>query len=770
MLAGFPPVGDSIHMMKSNRVRGAFGIAALSVVVGCNESNPTPEAEPGEAAKTAALENGQNVVSTDEAGVATFVTGNLGAVPEFQAAGVAALEQSALAPVVAALAPTFHLAPANLVYTKGYVDTLTGDSHFRYAVRHNDLPVFGGELRLHARAGQVFAANTNVRSDLKAVEKATVSAEVAVSAAASDREALKGFVTSPDAELVYWRAGDELRLMYKLEQTGEKADGTPVRDILLVDATTGDVQLRIPTIHEALNRQMHNGANTSTLPGAVARTEGQAPHSDPVVNTNYDHLGTVYNCYNELFGRNSFDNAGAKLISTVHHQVNYVNAFWNGTQMVYGDGNGVDASNLADSLDVTAHELTHAVTDNESDLIYSNESGALNESMSDIFGAVCEWYGDGKGDVAPRHWLIGDTVWTPSIPNDALRYMNSPTLDGISQDYYPELYTGPQDFGGVHWNSGISNLAFYLLSQGGTHPRAKTTQVVAGIGIEKAARIFYKANADLLVPTSNFESIKTVTEQAAAQLGYDAATIASVTNAWKAVGVGVPIPPPVSTPIEKDVPVTNLSGTRGEKKYFTVTVPEGVYDLTFTISGGTGDADMYVRFNTPPKTDPGTYDCRPFKAGNEETCVFGAQQPGALLAPPQPGTWYVMLNGFSAYAGVTLKVSWKGGYMPLESGVSKMLSGAAGSSQVFTIQVPERRRGSGKNSLFIQTGEGSGNPDLYVRSASAPTKFEYDCRSVKEHMSEKCDLWNVPAGKYYIEVFGAKGGYQDIKLIASYLQ
>ncbi|MFP2913726.1 M4 family metallopeptidase, partial [Pyxidicoccus sp. 3LFB2] len=188
---------------------------------------------------------------------------------------------------------------------------------------------------------------------------------------------------------------------------------------------------------------------------------------DPVVNTNYDHLGTVYNCYSSLFGRDSYDNLGKVLISTVHHRVNYVNAFWDGTQMVYGDGDGVNASNLANSLDVTAHELTHAVTDTESDLIYSGESGGLNESMSDIFGAVCEWYGDGASDVSARHWLIGDDVWTPSIPNDALRYMNSPTLDGDSLDYYPDYSAGT----GVHYSSGISNLAFYLLSQGGTHPR-----------------------------------------------------------------------------------------------------------------------------------------------------------------------------------------------------------------------------------------------------------------------------------------------------------
>ncbi|NMO17189.1 peptidase [Pyxidicoccus fallax] len=741
-------------MVQSKRVRGAFGIAALSVVVGCNESTPTPEAnKTGEAAKTAAALDGQNIVSKDSAGVATFVTGNLGAAPEFPAAGANSLAASALAPVVEALAPTFHLAPANLVFKKGYTDK-QGDSHFRYAVRHNNIPVFGGEFRLHVRAGQIIAANTNVRSDLKADEKASIAGDTAVASVASDRGALPGFVTSPETELVYWRDGDELRLMYKVIQTGEKADGTPVRDIVLVDARNGDVQLRIPTIHEAINRRMHDGKNLSTLPGPIVRTEGQDPVADPVVNTNYDHLGTVYNCYSNLFGRDSIDNAGAMLISTVHHRVNYVNAFWDGTQMVYGDGDNVTATNLANSLDVTAHELTHAVTDYESELIYSGESGGMNESMSDIFGAVCEWYGDGAGDVTARHWLIGDDVWTPSIPNDALRYMNDPVLDGDSLDYFPDYYSGVD----VHYSSGIPNLAFYLLSQGGTHPRGKTTQVVAGIGIEKAARIWYKANADLLLPSSTFDQSKVATEQAAAQLGYDAATIASVSNAWKAVGVGVPVPPPVSTPIEKDVPATNLSGARGAKQYFSVTVPEGAYDLAFTLSGGTGDADMYVRFNNAPTTT--TYDCRPYRSGNNEACTFAA---------PSHGTWYVMLNGYTAYEGVSLTVTWKGGYIPLATGVPyKFFDGAAGSSTVFTIEVPERRPGSGTNSLAIQTGQGYGNPDLYVKRGSAPTKFDYDCRSVKEHMSEVCNLNNVPAGKYYIEVYGAKGGYTELAIIASY--
>jgi len=745
--------------MANHRVRSALGVAALSFLVGCNESTPAPEAKPQEtASKTAALDSaGTRTIAVDKTGpgeVASFKTfGAASGLPSLTLppAGVAALGKAELTTALAAVAPHFNLNAGDLFLKKAYTDR-QGDSHFRFGVTVNGFVVHKGELVINTRAGQIIAANTNTRSDLKADLKPTVSAEDAVASVLADRSNHEGLTTHKDAQLVYWRDGAELVLVYKIKQTGETADGLKVDDDVLVNAKNGDVIERLHNVHTALNRRMYNGNNTSTLPGTLVRTEGQPEHADPVVNTNYDHLGTVYDCYNELFGRDSIDNAGATLISTVHHRVNYVNAFWDGTQMVYGDGDGVNASNLANSLDVTAHELTHAVTDYESELIYSGESGGLNESYSDIFGAVCEWYGDGKV-VSARTWLVGDDIWTPSIPNDALRYMANPTQDGDSLDYYPDYSSGVD----VHYSSGISNLAFYLLSQGGTHPRNKTPTVVEGIGIEKAARIFYKANTDILVATSNFEAAKTATEQAAAQLGYDAATVTSVSNAWKAVGVGVPIIVD-DVVIEKDVPVINISGTKGEKKYYSIQVPEGAYDLNFTITGGTGDADMYVRYNNAPTTS--LYDCRPYKSGNEETCLFAA---------PSHGKWYVMLNGYSAFSGVTLKVTWKGGYIPVQSGVAvKNLSGAAGSSTVFTIDVPERRPGSGINSLYVQTGEGEGNPDIYVKLGSAPSKFDYDCRSVKEHQSEVCNLLNVPAGKYYIEVFGAKGGYAGIAFIASH--
>ncbi|QRO02594.1 M4 family metallopeptidase [Archangium violaceum] len=713
----------------------------------CNENTAPAGDKPAGVRTLASALGNNNIVDAEKDGTARFITGELGTLPASLSAEAALTAD--LGPALASIAPQFKLDPSNLILKRAYADA-QGDLHYRYGVLHNGRAIIGGELRLHARAGKIFAANTNVRGDLVGPEKASVAPEAAISAAAEDRLAPQSPSVAGEPSLSYFRAGDKLVLVYEVRQTGTQADGTPVDDSVLVNAIDGSVVERIPHIHTALNRKLYDGKTLSTLPGTLTRSEGEAAVADTVVNTNYDHLGTVYSCYSTLFARDSINNAGATLISTVHHRVKYVNAFWDGTQMVYGDGDNVTATNLANSLDVTAHELTHAVTDNESDLIYSGESGGLNESMSDIFGAVCEWYGDGKV-VSDRTWLIGDDVWTPATPGDALRYMANPTQDGDSLDYYPDYASGVD----VHYSSGISNLAFYLLSQGGTHPKGKTTQAVAGIGIEKAARIFYKANADIMTPSTTFEQAKVATEQAAQQLGYDAATIASVSNAWKAVGVGVPVPPPVNTPIEKNVPVTDVAGAKGSKQYYSFTVPEGATDLTVSIAGGTGDADLYVRFNNAPTTTQ--YDCRPYKSGNAETCTFAA---------PSQGTWYALLNGFSAYTGVTLSVTWKGGYVPIEEGVKLSgLSGVAGSDQVYKLPVVTSTKANTRTDLFVIIYGGKGNADLYVQHGSAPKAYEYECRGVSEHNLEICRIKGVRDGNYYIQVFGAKGGYEGLNLV-----
>jgi vibriolysin len=366
--------------------------------------------------------------------------------------------------------------------------------------------------------------------------------------------------------------------------------------------------------------------------------------------------------------------------------------------------------------------------------------------MSDIFAGVCESW--------TRNWAvdadifkIGEDIWTPGTAGDALRYMDDPSKDGSSLDFYGDYSSGVD----VHYSSGISNLVFALLSKGGTHPRGKTSNVVPAIGPEKAGRVFYKANTDLFTASTTFEQAKTYTVQAAESLfGVGSAEAAAVTEAWKAVGV--PPPPPVVNPLTNGVPVSSLSGSSGNKKYYALEVPAGQSALAFEISGGSGDADLYVRSGAVPSSS--TYDCRPYKAGNAELCSF---------TNPQAGTWYVMLNAYSAYSGVTLKGSYSGSGGGGGGGtpVTETASGTVARRELDHFGPYSVVAGTS----FQVTMTGSGNPDLYVRFGSAPTTNAYDCRSSNSGASETCTL-TVPAGQgsAYVMVRGASSGSYNLTL------
>jgi vibriolysin len=341
------------------------------------------------------------------------------------------------------------------------------------------------------------------------------------------------------------------------------------------------------------------------------------------------------------FGRDSYNAAGAQLKSTVHHSTNYTNAFWNGTQMVYGDSDGVQSAPLGLSGDVTTHELTHAVTEYESNLTYSGESGGINEALSDIFGAYCESYESGTWATTNAVFSVGDDVWTPATAGDALRYMYDPAKDGASHDYWTTSTKNVD----VHYSSGVANLAFKLLSTGGTHPRGKSTTVVPAIGVQKAGAIYYKANTDLFTASTNYAQAKTYLEQAATALyGAGSPEVAAVTASYTAVGVGGgTTPPPQTVYLNK----TGLAASTGASLSYTLAVPAGKAS-TFAISGGTGDADLYVRAGAAPTTS--TYDCRPYKAGNSESCSMPSKTADT--------TFYIVVRAYSTFSGVTLTGSY----------------------------------------------------------------------------------------------------------------
>jgi len=285
-------------------------------------------------------------------------------------------------------------------------------------------------------------------------------------------------------------------------------------------------------------RTIYDTHHTQNLPGDVVRTEGAPPGDDVAVNEAYDGLGATFDLYWEIFERNSIDDAGMPLNATVHFGQDYDNAFWNGQQMVFGDGDGDLFNRFTISIDVIGHELTHGVTEDEAQLAYFFQPGALNESVSDVFGSlVKQRMLNQTADQAD--WLIGAGLFTANVNGVALRSMKAP---GTAYDD-PVLGKDPQpahmddfvftfqDNGGVHINSGIPNHAFYLAAV-----------KIGGFAWEKAGRIWYETLRDSrLQPFWGFRRFARLSITVAGQLfGDGSAEQQAVREAWAEVGIDIP--------------------------------------------------------------------------------------------------------------------------------------------------------------------------------------------------------------------------------------
>ena len=278
---------------------------------------------------------------------------------------------------------------------------------------------------------------------------------------------------------------------------------------------------------EALERTVCDARHGHRLPGTRVRREGDPESSDPPVNQAYDGAGITHDFFSRVLGRNSVDGRGFPLVSTVHYGTNFNNAFWNGRQMIYGDGDNKLFSGFTRAIDVIAHELTHGVTQFTvpGGLDYSGQSGALNESFSDVFGSVVkQWHLD--QDVTQADWLIGSGIMMPAA-GKALRSMKDPGNPDLTWrgDDQPKSMDGYVNGGDVHTNSGIPNHAFYLAAT-----------ALGGHAWEKAAPIWYRA-LPLLTPESTFRDAAHATIHAVTLLGLGQQEKLAVSNAWKAVKV-----------------------------------------------------------------------------------------------------------------------------------------------------------------------------------------------------------------------------------------
>lgn len=285
----------------------------------------------------------------------------------------------------------------------------------------------------------------------------------------------------------------------------------------------------------APSRAVHDAHQTMDLPGSVVRTEGQGPTGDAATDEAFDGLGDTWALYADVYGRDSLDGHGLGLDATVHYGRDYDNAFWDGSQMVFGDGDGRVFQRFTIAVDVIGHELTHGVTELTVGLVYQGQSGALNESISDVFGSLVKQRALGQ-DAASADWLIGEGLFAPGIHGVALRSMKAPGTayddPAIGKDPQPASMDGyvetTDDNGGVHINSGIPNHAFYLAST-----------AIGGDAWQQSGQIWYDVlTSGSLPPQADFATFATATVTAAtARFGVGSTQATAVLSAWRQVGV-----------------------------------------------------------------------------------------------------------------------------------------------------------------------------------------------------------------------------------------
>jgi Zn-dependent metalloprotease len=299
-------------------------------------------------------------------------------------------------------------------------------------------------------------------------------------------------------------------------------------------ATPVDSEAEAAAEHKP-RRTIHDTRHTQELPGAVVREEGEKPVKDASVNRAYAALGATFDLYLAAYERWSIDGHGMALNASVHYGQGYNNAFWDGKQMVFGDGDGKVFRDFTLAVDVIGHELTHGVTQHTAGLEYSGQSGALNESVSDVFGSLIKQYGLSQ-TAEQADWLIGDGLFTEEVQGKALRSMKAPGTayddDVLGKDPQPatmdDYVRTSEDNGGVHINSGIPNHAFYQLAVD-----------LGGHAWERAGQIWYDTlRHPSLKPDADFAAFAGVT-LAAAKKRYGAGSkeLEAVTKCWSTVGV-----------------------------------------------------------------------------------------------------------------------------------------------------------------------------------------------------------------------------------------
>jgi Zn-dependent metalloprotease len=487
--------------------------------------------------------------------------------------------QRALAHLGGSAAAAARSGPADAFEASDLVVDPDGAEHVRFQRTHGGLPVIGGDLVVHSHATGSFSGVSQTMARPVAISLTPkLSGDAAAHFALRQFGHLGGKLGS--RQLVVYARGETPALAWNIAVNGVQSDGTPSEAHLIVDAHSAKLLDRWDDIHTAdavgtgvtlysgtvplhakPNKKstsfqlldatrgghfvvnMNNGTGTETNFKGKDNVWGSGVKTDPetaAADADYGQ-NTTWDYYTNVHGRNGIANDGKGARSRVHYSSAYDNAFWSDSCfcMTYGDGN---VFNPLVSLDVAGHEMTHGVTSRTAGLIYSGESGGLNEATSDIFGSMVEYYANNANDVGD--YLIGEEI--SKTAGKALRYMYSPNTDGASSDCY---FTGVGNID-VHYSSGVANHFYYMLAEG-TAPvdgpasptckgkdtrKASGTGTVVGIGRQKAEKIWYRALTIYMTSSETFAKARLDTVQAATDLfGAGSPETTAVGAAWDAV-------------------------------------------------------------------------------------------------------------------------------------------------------------------------------------------------------------------------------------------
>jgi bacillolysin len=444
-----------------------------------------------------------------------------------------------------------------------------GLTQTRYQQYVGDAAVYGGQITVLSRNGQQVVVVGNHYPNLDPSNQVKVTKAGAREKVQRERGKSGRFVVTlfinPDNGVRFYEVdsqrSDSRKVFHINAQTGAKIRAYDnIQESLETGiGVKGDTKQMDVTVSGASHQMIspdgrqatYDAENKQSLPGALFsdpdgtwNLAGRTSPGQPAGVDAHYNANVTDDFYQAVFDRNSLDDEGIQMVSTAHFSSNYNNAFWNGKQITYGDGDGTETfRELSGGLDVTTHEFTHGVTEFTSGLVYKGESGALNEAFSDMMGNSSEFFAAQNGlDPAARpDWQIGEDVYLGTTEVPGFRNMADPAEDG-DPDHYSELFTGKADHGGVHTNSGIPNHAYYLLVNGGKNAGEKrghdhTGPRVRGIGLADAEQIFYTGFTSL-PSTATMSQARQATEAAAISLyGLDSQQTVSTSNAWEAVGV-----------------------------------------------------------------------------------------------------------------------------------------------------------------------------------------------------------------------------------------